>query len=98
LDECNEVTAREFINPVTELSSTRILVMSCNVPYIGRHFLSFPRLDVHASADDIRSNLDASIQKGIELADFVNEDLALYDKMLATIFQKSRGMYVDTLS
>jgi hypothetical protein len=97
LDECGKDTATEFIKPVIELPSTRILIMSRDVPYIGCHFHKHPHLDVNASANDIRSYLVASIQEESELAYFVNEDPALYKTILATIVQKSGGMYVDTL-
>ena len=94
LDEYGEVTTREFIKSIIALPLVHILIFSRDVPYVERHLSSCPRLDVYASADDIRNYVEAGMQDGAELADFVEEDKALHDKILATVVQRSCGMPV----
>ena len=92
VDECDPAILNGFIRPLTKLPDIRILVTSRDLPYIERCFASSRRLEIRANEADIRSYVQDRIKEEVELADFVNEDDTLREKIVGTLVQRSCGM------
>ncbi len=92
LDECDPAILNGFIRPLTKLPDIRILVTSRDLPYIERCFASSQRLEIRASEVDIRSYVQDRIEEEVELADFINEDDTLHERIVGTLVQRSCGM------
>ena len=92
LDECDPAILNGFIRPLTKLPDIRILVTSRDLPYIERCFASSQRLEIRANEVDIRSYVQDRIEEEVELADFINEDETLHERIVGTLVQRSCGM------
>lgn len=92
LDECDKNEAKNLIKILSKVSSLRLLIFSRDVPNVKHQFSDCPQLEVQASERDIESYLDAHVQEESELSELIQEDPTLYDKIRATIVEKSRGM------
>lgn len=92
LDECDRAIMNGFIRPLTEIPDICILVTSRDLPYIERYFSSHRRLEIRANEADIKSYVEDRIKEETELADFVDEDDTLREKIVSTLVQRSCGM------
>ena len=92
LDECDPAVLNSFIRPLTKLPDICVLVSSRDLPSIERCFASCRRLEIRANEADIRSYVQDRIEEEVELADFVNEDENLREKIICTLVQRSCGM------
>ena len=92
LDECHPAILHSFIRPLIKIPDICVLVSSRDLPSIERCFASCRRLEIRANEADIRSYVQDHIEEEVELADFVNEDENLREKIVGMLVQRSCGM------
>ena len=92
LDECDQAVLNSFIRPLIMIPDICILVNSRDLPYIERYFSLHRRLEIRANEADIKSYVEDRIREETELADFVEEDDTLREKIVSTLVQRSCGM------
>jgi hypothetical protein len=92
LDECPDDTREVFLAEIRQLLPTAcLLVTSRHIATIENEFQDAARIEVQASNGDMRSYIDARIQKEkrLKLCLHKNPDLRIAD----IIVEKARGMY-----
>jgi hypothetical protein len=100
LDECFPEHVREdFLENLHSLmahSTAKLMATSRDIPSIGSAIRADIKLEIVAMDSDIRSHVEARIMKNGMLKRLVTRPPSLKEKVVATVVEKARGMYVHT--
>lgn len=101
LDECPEARRIRLMERLQTIQDSQtglhLLVTSRMYDSIARHFEGKPRLEIKASAEDVRAYVKGRITKGSRLERHVLKDPTLARDIENTVAEKAEKMY-DSLS
>ena len=97
LDECvdtNITHTRSSLLGELEKVHTRIHLLTTSRPGIELELPDLTRLEIRATNDDITTYLDGRIRSETRLKSTIGKDASLHSEIIATVVEKSQGMFL----
>jgi hypothetical protein len=98
LDECFPEQVREELlenlHSIMANSTAKLMVTSRDIPSIGSAIRADIELEIIAMESDIKSHVQARLMKNAMLKRLVTRPPSLEEKVVETVVEKARGMYV----